>query len=188
MDCLTAIRARRTRKTYTGEAVPRADLETMLDAARWAPTHRLSEPWRFTVLERAAIAELGAWLASRTDLHAQPDPAKGAAKWAKLAAALPTLGALVIATWARADDPAVDAEDHAAASAAVQNLLLAATALGWASYWSSTPLLSQAQTLGHLGIDAQREGCLGAIWLGRDSGAPAPTPPRRPLAERVRWR
>lgn len=33
-------------------------METMLEAANWAPTHGKTEPWRFVVLGRAAQEEL----------------------------------------------------------------------------------------------------------------------------------
>lgn len=34
-------------RAYTGEALPQAELMTMLEAARWAPSSYNSQPWRF---------------------------------------------------------------------------------------------------------------------------------------------
>ncbi|TGD99011.1 nitroreductase family protein [Methylobacterium nonmethylotrophicum] len=34
-------------RAFTGEAVPQADLMTMIEAARWAPSSYNSQPWRF---------------------------------------------------------------------------------------------------------------------------------------------
>lgn len=38
-----------------GATVGRDDIVTMLEAANWAPTHGLTEPWRFVVLGRQGI-------------------------------------------------------------------------------------------------------------------------------------
>ncbi|MBA3847813.1 MAG: nitroreductase family protein [Planctomycetes bacterium] len=180
------IRARRTHKSFTGEAVDRALIGELLDLARWAPNHRQSEPWRFTVIEHAAIPRLIAFLESTPAIIAFPDPAKGAAKLAKLIERLPKAGALIQVTWLRQLETAIDFEDHAATAAAVQNLLLAASAAGLGSYWSTSPALTHPLTLGWCGIDTDKQGFLGCIWLGHPADQPQP-PPRRDLSERVRW-
>ena len=93
---------------------------------------------------------------------------------------------MVVATWERAADPAVDLEEHAAASASVQNLLLAATAQGLGSFWSTNPALGHPETLRWLGIDPDREGALGSLWLGTAAETPA-APLRQPLNTRLRF-
>jgi nitroreductase len=183
-DC---IRTRRTVKAFTGEAVPRAQLERWLELACWAPTHRLTQPWRFAVLDQPAIARLGGFLQGEPAIAAVPDPAKGAAKLAKLRERLPTLGALVQVGWKRDADPAIDLEEHAAASAAVQNLLLAAHADGWAAFWSTNPALGHPATLRWCGLDPASEGFVASLWLGRATPPLPPAPPRALLATRVRW-
>ena len=182
----TAIRTRRTVKDFTGEALPRAAVERLLDLANQAPTHRLTQPWRFYALDQAAIARLATYLQAEPAIAAVPDPAKGAAKLAKLLERLPTLGAMVLVTWVRDPVPAIDLEEHAAASAAVQNLLLAATAAGIGSFWSTNPALSHPLTVRWCGADPAAETTLAAIWLGRTAKTPA-APPRKPLTERMRW-
>src|SRR5829696_7295947 len=49
LDALTAIRTRRAVKEYDQTPIPRAAIEELLDAARWAPNHKLTHPWRFHV-------------------------------------------------------------------------------------------------------------------------------------------
>ncbi len=186
MDTVTAIRSRRTVKAFTGAAIDRATLTQLLDLARWAPTHRLTQPWRFAVLDRPAIARLGTFLLATPAIAAVPDAAKGAAKLAKLLERLPTLGAMIQATWVRDADPERDHEEHAAAAAAVQNLLLGATALGLGSFWSTNPALGHAEVLHWTGADPAREGFIGSLWLGIAADVP-PAPPRHDLATIVRW-
>ena len=50
MELEQAIRSRRTHKAFAPEPVPRAVLEELLELARWAPNHNLTNPWRFRVL------------------------------------------------------------------------------------------------------------------------------------------
>ena len=50
---LQALRLRRTSRDYEDRDVPRHVLEDMVEAARWAPNHRHTEPWRIFVLDRS---------------------------------------------------------------------------------------------------------------------------------------
>lgn len=180
------VRERRTVKSFTGAPIERASIERLLDLARWAPNHRLHQPWRFAVLDQSAIGRLIAFLGSERAIAEFPDPAKAQAKLGKLLERLPQAGAIVQATWLRDADPLVDAEDHAAAAAAAQNVLLGAHAAGLAGYWSTAAALAHPATLRWCGIDPAREGFLGALWLGVPAERPPP-PPRRPLTEVLRW-
>src|SRR4029453_17086712 len=49
LDTLTAIRTRRSVKTYDPTPIPQEWIEELLDPARWAPNHPLTPPWRFNV-------------------------------------------------------------------------------------------------------------------------------------------
>jgi nitroreductase len=53
------IRQRRTIKQFLPRSVPRAVLQELIELAVWAPNHRLTEPWRFYVLDGAARDRLG---------------------------------------------------------------------------------------------------------------------------------
>src|ERR1700728_4620541 len=58
MELEPAIRSRRTHKVFAPEPVPRAVLEELLELARWAPNHHLTNPWRFRVLGPLALSRL----------------------------------------------------------------------------------------------------------------------------------
>src|SRR6188474_2441986 len=49
LDTMTAIRTRRAIKQYQDKPIPREWIEELLDAAHWAPNHKLTHPWRFHV-------------------------------------------------------------------------------------------------------------------------------------------
>jgi nitroreductase len=181
------MRSRRTCKAYTGQAVARRELEAALELARWAPTHQLREPWRFAVLEQPGIQRLIAFLRIDPAFAAQRGADERArTKFEQLLARLPQAGALIFVTWMRQEAPAIDAEDHAATAAAVQNLLLALHDLGLGTYWSTSAPFMHAATARWFEIDPEREGVMGVIWVGHAATIPPP-PPRRPLDERVRF-
>ena len=67
-DALTAIKTRRSVKEYLPTEIPREWIEELLDAAHWAPNHKLTHPWRFHVFtgegrERLVSARQAAALA-----------------------------------------------------------------------------------------------------------------------------
>src|SRR5204863_7751116 len=60
MDTEHAIRTRRTVKAFDPEPVDRPTLDDLLELARWAPNHHLTNPWRFRVVGPAALERLKA--------------------------------------------------------------------------------------------------------------------------------
>ena len=66
VDTLEAIRKRRSIRRYTDDAIPKADLETIVDAGRLAATGSNRQPWDFVVVtDRAMIEQFkvaGAWI------------------------------------------------------------------------------------------------------------------------------
>ncbi len=181
MDTDLAIRSRRTVKQLTGAPVARHDLEELLELACWAPNHRLTEPWRFHVVEATRVPAFAQAVVGAIGEDA-PDALK--AKRGKLAAQLAKLGAFVAVTRARAADPATDREDYAACACAAQNILLGATARGIGTYWSTGAVWDLPPVRAFLGIPAEAE-VVAAIWLGVPADVPAGR--RRPWRELVRW-
>ncbi len=147
--------ARRTHKAFGPEPVPRETLLELLELARLAPNHHLTQPWRFRVLGPAALARL--------------KEAAGPSEAAKLDRA-PTL---VVASAALSGDLVQDEEDVCATAAAVMLVLLAATERGLASYWRTPGVLRTARGREALRIP-QGERVLGLIHLGPPAREPAP--------------
>ncbi len=197
---LVSISARRTIRSFGPGRVPRAAIEEAVRAACTAPSPHHSRPWRFTVVEspavkRSLLAALAqAW---RADLSRDGvPPERIERRIARSDAILGTAPALIVpwVTFATAQ-PYADAERaHAeremfllSAGAAVQNLLLALHAQGYASAWLASTLFCQHETRAVLGMP---EGwfALGTVAAGpMPSGAPAPRP-AIDLEEFVRYR
>jgi nitroreductase len=147
MDVEEAIRSRRTHKAFAPEPLPRELLSELLELARWAPNHHLTNPWRFRVLGPDAIAQLKK--AAGPEAAAQLDRA-------------PTL---VAVSALRSDDPVQDEEDLCATACATYAVLLAAHARGLAGYWRTPGVLRTAEGRLAVGIPAT-ERFVALIHLG----------------------
>jgi nitroreductase len=147
--------ARRTHKAFGPEPVPRETLLELLDLARLAPNHHLTQPWRFRVLGPESLARL--------------KEVAGEKEAAKLERA-PTL---VVASAALTGDLIQDEEDVCATAAAIMLVLLAATERGLATYWRTPAALRTARGREALGIPAG-ERVLGLLHFGAPAREPAP--------------
>lgn len=133
MDVHTAIRTRRDMEGFAPDTPPREVIERIIEAATWAPNHRLTEPWRFAVLAgagRDAMADgVQTWLEST-------DATEGAIRSARnKVLRAPVI--LIVAQVSRPEDPVRDLEDYAACMCAIENLLLEAHAEGLAVHFST---------------------------------------------------
>lgn len=112
-------------------------IEAVIEAAGWAPNHYKTEPWRFAVLTGAARERLGDVMAGslRHRLPA-PDSPEAQAMLNK-ERAKPLRAPVVIAVAVEPSDrPKVrEVEEIEAGAAGVENMLLAAHALGLGAMW-----------------------------------------------------
>jgi len=157
-----AIRTRRTHKAYAPEPLDRETLDELFELARWAPNHKLTNPWRFRVLGPHALERLKA---ATGDLIA--------------AAKLNRAPTLVAVSATQTGDPVMDEEDVLAAATAAYVVLLAAHGRGLAGYWRTPGVLRAAAGRAALGI-ADDERVLGLLHLGHPRQQPR-LPERAPV-------
>jgi nitroreductase len=172
MNVLEAVRTRRSIGRLAGD-VDDGDLRLLVEAALWAPNHKLTNPWRFTALRGAARERLGAvWsevVAKTTTLEGQDRETLLARESRK-----PLRAPLLLVVSVRTDaDPVVAIEDFAAASAAVQNLLLLAHDLGYGAIWRTGAMVYRSEINEFLEL-APDDRIVGIVYVGR----PAMDPPR----------
>jgi len=158
MDVFEAIRKRRSIRRFTDDIVPKVDLETIVDAGRLAATGNNSQPWDFVVVtDRAMIAE-----------------------FAVCGAWIAQASAVIVVVM----DPGSRwwIEDGAAA---IENMLLACTGLGYGACWvegDALPYDEQFKTL--LGIPPEKR-VLALLPIG--VAAKTPTPEKKPLERVLHW-
>lgn len=184
------IRDRRSVKRFLGRPVPRGLLVRLIEAAVWAPNHRLNEPWRFYVLDGASRDRLGevAREITRARIAAsQAPPAAVERKAGDAAAGWASVPALVYVTALTDPDPETDLENYGAACCAVQNLMLAAHAAGLGTSWSSGAVAA-APGLRALAGAAAGERMVALLRVGYpDPDAPQPLSHRATGADHTIW-
>jgi nitroreductase len=158
----SAIRSRRTHKRFGAEPVAREVVEELLELARWAPNHHVTQPWRFRVLGPRSLSRLAA--------------AGKPGELEKLARA-PTL---VVASAKLTGDEHQNHEDVLATACAVYIVLLAAHARGLASYWRTPRVLQSREGQAAIGMGEDEE-FVALIHLGPRAEEPAPKE-RAPLS------
>jgi F420 biosynthesis protein FbiB-like protein len=150
---LDPIFARRSIRRYRNEPIPAALVTELVEAACQAPSPHNRQPWRFAILttpdRKLALAHaMGEQL--RTDRRADGDDEGSIeADVARSRQRIASAPVVLVASLTTSDmDPYPDARRRAAeramaaqaVAAAVQNLMLAATARGLASCWMCAPL------------------------------------------------
>jgi nitroreductase len=174
------IRTRRTSLLVDPDDDVPADLvERLIELATWAPNHKRTWPWRFTVLTDGARWRFGEALAAVASTDGDISPEKVAKLRVKYARS-----PVVVLVWTHvALDEVRAREDRDATAAAVQNLLLAATSFGLGNYWASVPDALVDATRRFAGVDEDHD-LVALVYLGWPTGATAPPP--RPPAD-VTW-
>lgn len=185
MDALQLIKSRRSVRAFKPDPVPREVIERILDAAVWAPNHKLTEPWRFYVMgseTKRRFAELRSRL--RAGKVADPNaPEVKAAVERIYNETLATPVLLAVALLVAGDQVQRD-EDFAATAMAVQNILLGAAGLGVGTYLRTGEIIQRPEMRELLGLPGN-ERIFGVIYMGY----PAEVAPKRraPYTEKTRW-
>jgi len=159
------IRTRRTHKAYGADSLSPEVVAELLELARWAPNHHLTEPWRFRVLGPQTLELLIAAAEQSEGLKLRRAPT------------------LVVASATQTGDEHQNGEDLLATACAVYVVLLAAHARGLASYWRTPRLLETAAGRAAIGLPDD-ERFVALIHLGQPVTSP-PVKERRPTADYV---
>ncbi|MEZ4940948.1 MAG: nitroreductase [Saprospiraceae bacterium] len=184
----TLIRQRRSvfPKFYKSEApIDRAVIEQLLENANWAPTHRLTQPWRFQVFHSPeSRAALGDYLSGYYHYNTAPE-AYSEEKMVKAGENPRRAGAVIAIVLHRDPEARVpEFEEIAAVAMAVQNMWLTCTELGLGCYWSTPKAALEASEFLQL---EPNEFCLGLFYLGWHE-MPEVAGKREDVAEKVLWR
>ncbi len=171
---------------YSREKVKNEIVEEMLENANWAPTHKLTEPWRFTVFSGDGLKKLAAFQAELYRKTTMENGTFNTTKHEKLQSK-PLMASHVIAIGMKRDDKdrVPEIEEIEAVACAVQNMYLTATAHGIGCYWGSggVTYFEEAKPFFDLG---PKDRLLGFMYLGMPKDV-TPKSRRNPMKEKVRW-
>jgi len=183
MDALEAIHSRQSINIVRQDPVPHEVIECLLAAAVQAPNHYHVRPWRFFVLQGAARERLGEVFAEilRAKSPGLPETAYDKER------AKPLRAPLLIAVGVDAPDDGrvIETENISAASAAAENLLLAAHALGLAGKWRTGEPAYDPRVKAFFGL-APEQHLVAFLYLGYPDGEAAPVE-RPSFEDRTVW-
>lgn len=196
MNFYEIVRGRRSVRAFRPEPLTRAQIEAVLEAARWAPSPHGRQPWRFVVVETAAAKErlagaMGEEWRAQLALDGQ-DPATIEIRFRKSHERITGAPVVIVPCLYLEDlDVYPDAERQAAETTmavqslgcAIQNMLLAAYSMGFDSGWMCAPLFCQPTVRAALGL-AETLHPHALITFGYAAKDPQRRP-RRPLDELV---
>lgn len=178
MDILTAIKGRRSCRSYSTEPIDEEILTQILECATWAPSPANNQPWEFIVITNDEV---------KTRIFEEANHRKQllfeASGWKWLNKYQVDFLKQVPAIVAVLGDPKKTGADmflaegsvgyqHACA-AAIQNMMLAAHSFGLGSLWFT--LFDKNAVREILGVTEERDP-LALICLGKPAGEPLQTP------------
>lgn len=168
--------------SFIDKEIADADIWQILENANYAPTHKLTQPWRFTVFRKAARQRLGEELARIYKEHTPADKFL-VKKYESFPHKMQQANTIIAINIHFHEDKVPASEEIAAVACAVQNMMLTAHAMGIGSYWGTPGPIK------HLGDFLQlneHEKCHGLLFLGHHQ-AEISAVKRDPIAEKVKW-
>jgi len=175
MELFEAIHKRHSQGKVKQDPLPRETIERLLDAAVQAPNHYKVKPWRFIVLTGEARNKLGDVM-SASQKDRKPDLPQEAFNKTR---GLPLRAPVLIAVGADkpSEEKVIEIENVSAVSAACQNILLAAEALGLGAQWRTGEWARDPKVKEFLGFSTDQH-IVGFIYVGYPefTSEPAPRP------------
>jgi len=188
MDIFEAIENRRSLAHLLPQAVDRPTIEKVLSAALWAPNHHHTEPWHFFVFQNDARQKLAD--AIMENFH-RDNPDATDAQIEKAQKKNPRRimeSPVVIVVISEAGKDAMEThENYAACACAVQNMLLAAEAMGLGAYWRTGDAAYTALNAVKDLLDVPQNSDIVAFLLMGYAAPSEKKATRKPLAEKVTW-
>lgn len=181
------IRRRRTIKPrdMSDKPVDAKVLAAILENGNWAPTHGMTEPWRFFVFSGEGRQRLADFCSNLYEKLTPEDEIRPE-KLEKLRTQ-PLLAPVVIAVGMKRQEieKIPEIEEIEAVACAVQNMHLTASAVGMAAFWSSPPISYTDEMRSWLGLSDERDKCLGFFYLGWPASEEWPESSRGDITEKV---
>lgn len=193
-ETLVLIRKRRSifGKQFTGEQVPQSVLDDMLEAARWAPSHHLTESWHFVIYSSLeGRTKVGKYLAENYKRSSEKTGQFSQAKYDKKELD-PSKSSYVIALCCKTNKKSRVMEEICALSCAIQNMHLVATSHNVGAYWSSSGVYANKESLlenpnellEFLELPKDNFVCIGWMFVG-DYKKEWPTSRRKPCSHTI---
>jgi nitroreductase len=184
MKITEAIHQRRSIKEFTDRQIEREEIERLLEAAVQAPNHRMTQPWRFYVLGPEARRGYGRALGARKARRVE-DPEAAREVLRKVEEKHASLPAMLAVSVVLDENPEIREEDYAATFMAIENLALAAHAVGLGTHLKTGAVMDDPHSREAVGVP-EGERIVAIVELGEPAGMPG-AKSRRPASELTTW-
>jgi nitroreductase len=187
-DFNTLIKSRRSvfPKDYTGESIDDAIIHQMLENANWAPTHKMTEPWRFIVFTGEGKTKLSELQAEVYKKVTQADGTFKEERYKNLGTKPLESSHIILIYMKRDEKKAVhEIEEAGAVFCAIQNMYLTATAHGIGCYLSTGGITYFDEAKTAFGLDDE-DRIIGFLHVGIPKHHDQPAR-RTPVDEKVKW-
>jgi nitroreductase len=171
---------------YSGQQVDDAIVTQMLKNANWAPTHKLTEPWRFVVFTGAGLKKLAEYQAELYKKVTLADNSYKEERYQNLLTK-PMLSSHIIAIGMKRDPKksVPEIEEIGAVFCAVQNMYLTAAGYGVGAYLSTGGITYFEEAKTFFGLEDEDK-LLGFFHVGIRKRE-MPKGKRKPVEEKTRW-
>ncbi len=171
---------------YTGEEVPDQAIKKMIENATYAPTHKLTEPWRFVVFKNKGLAKLAAF---QSECYRQVTTRDGSFREERYKGlqTKPMQSGCIIAIGMKRDEKegVPEVEEIGAVFCAVENMYLTAASYGLACYFSTGGVTYFDEAKAFFGL-GPTDRLLGFLHIGIPKSWP-PQKARRPIEKVSLW-
>ena len=170
---------------FSSRKVHKEIIEEFLDNARWAPTHGMTQPWRFKVFLNEGLNKFSEFQ-SKLYKEITPQDSFKDIKYNKLKERPLNSSAVIAICMERQESEKIpELDEIAAVSCAVQNIQLTAAAYGIGCYWSTGGVTFKDETKTFLGL-GKKDKCLGFLYIGYPE-IDWPKGQRRPIEYYTEW-
>ena len=186
-EITAVIRDRRTiyPEFFSDRKVHKEQIELLLNNAIWAPTHGMTQPWRFRVFMDEGKTVLGEFL-RQMYLDFTPKENQKAIKLNRMTDRPNRASAVIVVSMKRqAEENIPEIEEVEAVACAIQNMYLTCTAYGLGGFWSTPKFIYTAAMNEFLGL-AEKDKCLGLFYVGYPANE-WPKGQRRPIEYLTEW-
>jgi nitroreductase len=165
-----------------------AIIEEILENANWAPTHKLTQPWRFIVYTGEGLKTFGKYQAGLYKMRAEKNGTPFLeATYQKFIETPPKASHMIAILMKRTEGSGLPImEEISAVAMAVQNMYLTASAHGLAAYWGTGGPTFWPEAREDFGLEGE-DMLMGFFYLAKAATDNWPAGKREPIANKVGW-
>jgi nitroreductase len=165
-DVGALIKGRRTINFYQQKSVPISELTKAIEIARWAPNHKITEPWHFYILGKKTRYNV---IQLITDMKSA---GKGDSVRESTKKRLDDIPGWFVLTSDLSNDPIEQQENYAACCCAAQNIMLVLWRKNIGVKWTTGDVTRDQQFYTMLKINQEARRIVGLFWYGYPSMVP----------------